>query len=180
MSTATATLRSTGKSGTTGLTLDDLSTMTVDELDALYRAGSMPASFKALNGTPKGRMLAIRGVDKTFLFSPITAFSKLSLFPWDGKSFNATSDTTGDGINRINLLAQLNWFPFKTRIEPSVIDGKDCIYLDYEQPGNPFFIAKIRDELREVAPGLFLGPAMWKTGKSSAELVLWFAIDTTR
>ncbi len=75
MSTATATIGSTGKSGTTGLTLDDLSAMTVDQLDALYRAGSMPASFKALNGTPKGRMLAIRGIDKTFLFSPITAFS---------------------------------------------------------------------------------------------------------
>ena len=162
------------------LTLDDLSALNVDELDALYRQGRMPASFKALNRTSKGRMLAIRNLDRTFLFSPISAFSKLSLFPWDGKSFNATSDSTGDGINRINLLAKLNWFPFKTRVEASVIDGKDCIYLDYEQPGNPFFIAKIRDELREVAPGLFLGPAMWKTGNNSAELVLWFAIDTTR
>lgn len=173
MTIATATLHS-------GLTLDDLSAMNVDELDALYRKGTLPASFKALDGTPKGRMLAIRGLDKTFLFSPIAALSKLSLFPWDGKSFTSTSATTGEGINRINLMTKLNWFPFKTRIEPSVIDGKDCIYLDYEQPGNPFFIAKIRDELREVSPGLFLGPAMWKTGKDSAELVLWFAIETTR
>lgn len=160
------------------LTLDDLSALNVDELDALYRAGTLPASLKALNGTPKGRMLAIRGLDKTFLFAPISAFSKLSVFPWDGKSFKASNDTAGEGINRINLLARMDWFRFKTRIEPSVIDGKDCIYLDYEQPGNPFFIARIRDELREVAPGLFLGPALWKTGKGGAALVLWFAIDT--
>lgn len=174
MTTATAHLHHTD------LTLDDLSAMNVDELDALYREGTMPASFSALDGTPKGRMLAIRGIDKTPLFGAVTAFSKLSLFPWDGKSFTSTSARTGDGINRINLVGKLNWFPFKTRIEPSVIDGRDCIYLDYEQPGNPFFIAKIRDELREVAPGLFLGPAMWKTGKDSAALVLWFAIDTNQ
>ena len=172
MTTATADLHHSH------LTLDDLSAMHVDELDTLYREGTMPSSFSALDGQPKGRMLAIRGLDKTPLFSPITAFSKFSLFPWDGKSFKSTSASTGEGINRINLVGKLNWFPFKTRIEPSVIDGKDCIYLDYEQPGNPFFIAKIRDELREVAPGLFLGPAMWKTGSNSAALVLWFAIDT--
>ena len=111
---------------------------------------------------------------------PISAFGKLSLFPWDGKSFKATSDTSGEGINRINLLKKMNWFPFKTRIETSVIDGKDCIYLDYEQPGNPFFIAKIRDELREVEPGLFLGPAMWKTGSTSCALLLWFALDANQ
>jgi hypothetical protein len=162
------------------LTLDILSEKSCDELDALYRSGTMPRSFSALNGTPKGRMLAIRQVDKTPLFGPIGAFSKLSVFPWDGKSFSSTGEKTGEGINRINLVGKFNWFPFKTYVQPSVIDGKDCIYLDYEQPGNPFFIAKIRDELREVSPGLFLGPAMWKTGNGGAALILWFAIDATR
>src|SRR3990167_4931926 len=119
---STATIGSTGIAGTTGLTLDDLSAMTVDELDALYRAGSMPASFKALNGTPKGRMLAIRGIDKTFLFSPITAFSKLSLFPWDGKSFNPPRRPPGGRYKRLNPAEPLDRFSFKTRIEPSVID----------------------------------------------------------
>lgn len=163
------------------LTLNDLSEMNVAELDNLYRQGIMPATFKALNGTPKGRMLAIRGVDKTPLFGPINFFSKASIFPWDGKSFKAINDNQGTGINRINLtVLKQNWFPFNTEVQPSVIDGKDCIYLDYDLPENPWFIRKIRDELREVSPGLFLGPAMWKTGNNSASLVLWFAIDTTQ
>lgn len=162
------------------LTLDDLSEKSASELEALYRGGTLPRNFSALNGTPKGRMLAIRHVDKTPLFGPIGAFSKLSVFPWDGKSFKATGERTGEGINRINLVGKFNWFPFKTYVQPSVIDGRDCIYLDYEQPGNPFFIARIRDELREVSPGLFLGPAMWKTGNGGAALILWFAIDTTQ
>jgi hypothetical protein len=36
----------------------------------------------------------------------------------------------------------------------------------------------IRDELREVAPGLFLGPAMLDTKNSPPKLVLFFACDT--
>lgn len=176
MSTATATAGFSYP----GLTLDSLSDKSVDALEGIYREGKMPRSFAALNGTPKGRMLAVRHVDKTLLFGPLSAISKLSVFPWDGKSFSSTSDSTGDGINRINLVGKFNWFPFKTYVVPSVIDGKDCIYLDYEQPGNPWFIGKIRDELREVAPGLFLGPAMWKTADGGASLVLWFAIDTGR
>lgn len=164
-----------------GLTLNDLSEKSVAELDSLYRHGTMPVSFKSLNGTPKGRMLAIRGIDKTPLFGPISMFSKASVFPWDGKSFNAINDQQGTGINRINLtVLKQSWFPFNTRVETSVIDGKDCIYLDYDLPENPWFIRKIRDELREVSPGLFLGPAMWKDNQGGASLVLWFAIDTTQ
>lgn len=163
------------------LILDDLSAMSISELDNLYRQGTMPASFKVLDGTPKGRMLAIRGLDKTPLFKPIRFFSKARVFPWDGKNFTAINDIQGTGINRINLIVlKQNWFPFNVRVEPSVIDGKDCIYLDYNLPENPWFIRKIRDELRAVAPGLFLGPAMWKTGDNSASLVLWFAIDTNQ
>ena len=46
MTTATASLHS-------GLTLDDLSAMNVDELDALYRQGTLPASLNGLTmGTP--------------------------------------------------------------------------------------------------------------------------------
>ena len=50
MTTATATLHS-------GLTLDDLSAMNVDELEALYREGTLPASFKALDGTQREKAL---------------------------------------------------------------------------------------------------------------------------
>ena len=38
-------------------------------------------------------------------------------------------------------------------------------------------IRQIHDEIREVSPGLFLGPAMWKT-KAAPAFVLWFALDT--
>jgi hypothetical protein len=51
-----------------------------------------------------------------------------------------------------------------------------CIVLDYEQPENPWPVRQIHDELREVAPGLFLGPAMWRT-KNQPVLLFFFGAD---
>ncbi|MCE5291227.1 MAG: hypothetical protein LLG14_18595 [Nocardiaceae bacterium] len=161
------------------LTLDDLSAKSFEELDALYRAGSVPADIGVLDNKPKGRMLAVRGVDKTPLAGLLSLASKLPVFPWDGKTLTAGDESSGVGINRIGLGVTMDWFPFATRVQPSVIDGADTIVLDYEQPGNPWFIRKIHDELREVAPGMFLGPAMWKRGDNDPANVLWFALDAT-
>jgi hypothetical protein len=67
-------------------------------------------------------------------------------------------------------------FPFDTRFGASAIDGKPALILDYDLSVNPPYIRHIHDEIREVSPGLFLGPAMWKTAKDKV-LVLWFALD---
>jgi hypothetical protein len=159
-------------------TLDDLAALSSDELDRLYREAPAPTGVERLAGRPKGRMLAVRGTDGTPLFGFLRALASSQGFPWDGKTFERLDPEEGEGINRIKLLAQrFDWFPFRTRLEPSVVDGRPCVYLDYEQPGNPFFIAKIRDEIREVASDLWLGPAMVKTGPRSAAHVLWFAVD---
>lgn len=124
-------------------------------------------------------MLAVRGIDVTPLAFPMRTVAGASLFPWGGKSFNASSAKKGTGINRLKLgMLKRDCFPFKTVEDVSAIDGNACIYLDYDLPENPWFIRKIRDELREVSPGLFLGPAMWKEDTGGAILVLWFAIDT--
>lgn len=160
-------------------TLDDLSEKSFEELEALYRSGKVPASLAILDNKPKGRMLAVRGIDKTPLSGLISKAAKLPVFPWDGKTLTSADDTSGVGINRIGIGKTMDWFKFDTRIQPSVIDGNDCIVLDYEQPSNPWFIRKIHDELREVSPGMFLGPAMWKKGANEAANVLWFALDAT-
>lgn len=160
-------------------TLDDLSSMSFESLEALYRAGSVPADLAVLDNKPKGRMISVRGVDKTPFSGLVRLLSKLPVFPWDGKTLTADDAKTGQGINRIQFGVSMDWFPFATRVQPSVIDGNDTIALDYEQPGNPWFVRKIHDELREVSPGMFLGPAMWKRGESQPANVLWFALDAT-
>jgi hypothetical protein len=162
------------------LDLDALGAMKGEELAEIYRRGTVPKDLSEVSGEPIGRMLAIRGVEKIGpVFGLVRRFAALrSVFPWEGKTFGAKTAERGTGINRVHFGAlRMRWFPFETRVEPSVVDGAPCIYLDYAQPGNPWFIAKIRDEIREVAPGLFLGPAMWKDGHGGAAHVLWFAVD---
>lgn len=156
-------------------TLDELAALDVAALTAVYRGGTVPASIHALDGNPTCRMLGIRGLDRGVAGGAIRTLARAGWFPWAGKSFAAESDAAGNGINRVRLAGGKRWFPFTTRVDPSAIDGAPCILLDYDHAVNPKPIRMIRDELREVSPGLFLGPAMLDTGTAPARLVLFFA-----
>ena len=158
------------------LDLDALAAMDVAALGALYAKGTTPAGVDALAGHPRGRMLAVRTLDGRRRGRAIAGLARVGWFPWGGKSFSG-GGTTGRGVNRVHLGGRHELFPFHTCIRPSVVDGAPCIALDYDLPDNPGFIRAIHDEVREVAPGLYLGPAMWKT-KTSPAFVLWFALDT--
>ena len=67
-------------------------------------------------------------------------------------------------------------FVFSTRIGSSLIDGKPAVILGYDRPENPFFIRAIHDEIREVAPNLWVGPAMLKR-KTGAQTLLYFGLS---
>ena len=82
----------------------------------------------------------------------------------------------GQGINRINLLGKRRWFPFGTRFDASFLDGEPTFVLDYARPGNPPFIRQIVDEVREVAPGLYVGPAALSIG-GKPRPILFFAVS---
>jgi hypothetical protein len=160
-------------------TLDTLAAMSFAELEALYRAAPAPASMKHADGALRGRMLAIKGVERGLRGRFVRRFAASRSFVWEGKTFKATDDARGHGHNRIavkNVLGRQNLFPFETRIDRSEIDARPTLVLDYELAVNPPYIRKVHDEIRELAPGLFLGPAMWKTRKGPVT-VLWFALD---
>ncbi len=176
--TATATV-SPISSATEPLTLDALAHLDAAALAQVYDKGTVPPSLAVLDGAPRGRMLASAGpLGRGPVADGIRRFSASRIFPWAGKSFTSASPTEGTGVNRVRLAGTREWFPFATRVEASAVDGKPAIILDYDQPKNPAPIRRIHDELREVAPGLFLGPAMWKAGDGK-RLLLWFAIDQT-
>jgi hypothetical protein len=176
--TATATV-SPITSSPEPLTLDGLAALDSASLGQVYEQGRVPASFSTLDGEPRGRMLASVGpLGRGRPAGAVRRLAASKVFPWAGKSFSSSSATEGAGINRVRLGKTREWFPFATRVENSAIDGKPTIVLDYDKPENPRVIRRIHDELREVAPGLFLGPAMWKA-KDGKKLLLWFAIDKT-
>ena len=82
----------------------------------------------------------------------------------------------GEGINRVTFFGQRRWFPFGTRFEASFLDGEPAFVLDYARPGNPPLIKSIVDEVREVAPKLYMGPAALKVS-GRARPILFFAVS---
>jgi hypothetical protein len=160
-------------------TLDTLAAMSFTELEALYRTATVSSSIRNADGALRGRMLAIKGLERGPIGRWLRRFAGSRSFMWAGKTFAARDDQRGDGHNRIVLsgvLGRQNLFPFETRIDRSEIDARPALVLDYDLAVNPPYIRKIHDEIREVSPGLFLGPAMLK-GKTGPTTVLWFALD---
>ncbi len=154
--------------------LDDLAALKPDALAALYQSAVTPA-VPALDGDLVGRMLAVP-VLPSWMFGLLRRFAAWRLFPWRGKSFTARDAGRGDGINRVfGDRRPRRWFRFETFLSPSRAGAFDAFQLDYDNPDNPGPIRAIKDEVREVAPGLYLGLAylMWR---KQARLILYFGL----
>ena len=130
---------------------EQLLKMSKAELDALFRASE---SGPVPNGAAQG----------TALIAPGTAFNPevaefVKLFAWQGKTFDAAAGTL---LNRVSPLG-VNAIHGNVYIGPSWLDEKPCVVLDYSKTST---IAHwIRDELREVAPKLYLGIVFWERVK---------------
>lgn len=156
-------------------TLDDLAAQDFETLGAVYARGSV-APLEILDGDPVGRMLTMAWAPRPGRrFRFVSRLARSGRFPWGGKSFVSKASDRGQGVNRVRLDRLRRWYPFETFVGPSVVDGEPCIVLNYDLPENPFFIRAIHDEVREVSPGVFLGPAMLKR-RADHQLVLWFAL----
>jgi hypothetical protein len=147
-------------------------------LDELYRMARTPA-VAALNGDLVGRMLAVP-VLPGWMAGALRRFAAWRGFPWRGKSFIARDDAGGEGINRVfGDRNPRRWFPFLTFIARSRAGAFDALQLDYDNPRNPRLIRAIKDEVREVAPGLYLGLAyfIWR---NEPRLILYFGLARPR
>jgi len=156
--------------------LDDLVYLEHDELRALYEGARAPA-IGDLSGPLRGRMLAVPALPDLITSLP-RAWARTQRFPWRGKTFTPRTADAGDGINRV-VSDRVSLFRFTTRIAPSRHDRAPALELDYDHRENPFFIRAIEDEVRTIAPGLWLGQAWLRVGAQKT-FVLWFALTDRR
>lgn len=140
------------------LDLAHLQTLTPDELDELFRqspAGAIP------DGEADGVVLLASGTDLTGPLSKL-----IHLVGWKGKVFDRGK---GELLNRISPVG-LEAVRAKVYKEASWLDQKETIVLDYSKTS---LVAQwIRDEIREVSPGVYLGLVFWERSK-----ILHFALD---
>lgn len=177
MATSAETSTSTSASTSANVrTLDDLARLGPAELRRLYREARTPR-IEDLEGPLAGRMLAVPAVSG---FPVIPALlrrfaSSGSAFPWQGKTFKTLAPGRGEGSNRV-LGDRFSWFRFETSVGRSRAGDFDAVHLDYDLPENPALIRAIKDEVREVAPGLWLGLAYVKLGRAY-HLALFFGLE---
>jgi hypothetical protein len=137
--------------------VSDLLDMPEKELEKLFRkspSGEIP------DGEADGTVLVAPG---TNLSNP--AAKLLHVVVWKGKVFDREK---GELLNEVGPLG-LKAFRAKVYKEASWFDGKEAIILDYSKTS---LVAQwIRDEIREVAPRLYLGLVFWEREK-----ILHFAL----
>jgi hypothetical protein len=131
--------------------------MSSDELDALFRS-SEPGAIP--RGEADGTVLVATG---SKLAEPAEKLAHLLV--WQGKVFDPEK---GELLNEIGPFG-FKAVRAKVYKEPSWLDGKETIVLDYSKTS---LIAHwIRDEIREVSPGLYLGLVYWERAR-----ILHFAL----
>jgi hypothetical protein len=153
--------------------LDELLDLDAHALDQLYRRATVPA-LTALEGRLRGRMLAWPDAPAP-VAAVLRALGRSNRFPWRGKTFTAHGASSGEGANRV-FLDRLELFRFSTSIGPSRSGGGAALLIDYDRPQNPFFIRALKDELRELRPGVYLGQG-WLVTRSAARLLLYFGLQ---
>jgi hypothetical protein len=159
-------------------TLDALAEMDCASLESLF-ASADAFPMVALLGHPRGRVLAMPGLDRGVAAHALRVLHARSWWPWEGKSFAVRpGETEGCGTNRVLWPRRTGVFPFRTYQVASVVDGEPCFAIDYEVPENPERVRGIYDEVRRVDTDLFLGRGMRRRKNGDRALVLWFALDT--
>ncbi len=140
-------------------TLDDLVALSAPQLDQLYRQsgpGPMPT------GKVHGRALY---PDARFP----RARSNAARVAWQGKVFDPSTSTA------INRFFGVRAVKGNVYTGPSWLDGNPSMILDYE--GTSKVYGNYRDEIRQVAPGLYLG-LMYDRTTSPMSLKMYFAFDS--
>ena len=157
--------------------VDALLGMSLRQLQVLYEDARCP-ELSAISGECKGRMLAVTGWGNRFpLHGMLHSFASTGIFPWKGKNFTPLSEVDGEGINRtLSNRFPLQLFGFTTSIDKSLHDYQPAYILDYDQPKNPGFIRRIRDEIRQISSEVFLGQA-WLKVSDSYHLALYFGLE---
>lgn len=123
-----------------------------EELDEVYlnsEAGNIPS------GDTLGTAIVTGS-----LFPKTLAFIARG-FAWQGKVFDLFPPDQQNGIllNKITPFS-LSFIVAKVYKDKSWMDGKETIVIDYSKTS--FFAKLIRDEIREVQPGVYLGKVWWR------------------
>ena len=136
-----------------------LAEMSPDKLDTLFResgAGDIPV------GKTQGAVLIAPGTEVAW-----PAKRLIQWLVWRGKVFNPQKEDLLNVVGPFGIKA----VRAKVYKDPSWFDQKETIVLDYSKTSR--IAQKIRDEIREVSPGVYLGLVFWGRNR-----ILYFTLTS--
>lgn len=136
---------------TPNISFQDLLKKSQRELDDLFQA-AQPGPIP--EGDSQGQAIVCPG---SFWSKLIARF--VHHLGWQGKVFTKNAD--GHEATLVNKIGPAGTPLIVARVyyTESWLDGKKCIILDYSKTS--LFARRIRDEIREIAPRLYLGKVWW-------------------
>ena len=129
------------------VTVPEMLKMSQTQLDDLFTqspVGEIP------KGEAKGTAIVAPGTTYT---QDIANF--INHFAWQGKVFDPAKGVLRNKISPFGLNAIIA----KVYKNSSWMDKKECIVLDYSETS--LIAKKVRDEIREIEPGFYLGIVFW-------------------
>ena len=121
--------------------LEDLRGLSGEQLHELFTRAEIG---RPLLGVARGRLLYL--TDPKFPRLKV----RLANMVWRGKAVQE------DGYFTNRWIGNVNWIDSHWAIGPSWVDGRPAVVMEYA-PGTPLF-EPMHDEIREIAPGLYMGP----------------------
>jgi hypothetical protein len=148
------------RQGDVMLTATDLTALPGSKLDELFcaaPAGDIPT------GIGRGQALIAAG---SFACGPLVGFVRL--LAWRGKVFDDNGGTL------LNLIGPFGNRAINAEVYAGVsrLDGRPCIVLDYSKTSR--VAGWVRDEIREVAPGVYLGVVFVRSRRAPLRFSLQF------
>lgn len=95
---------------------------------------------------------------------------------WMGKTF-AAAENTGRNVFEKNGV-RTEKYPFKTYVTKGLRDPElQVLAIDYDIPGNSFWLKWVLDEIVETAPGTYLGKAHLRILPGIPFTITFFRLD---
>lgn len=97
---------------------------------------------------------------------------------WQGKAFRPVDGETGRGYNTFLKSGQVvQRYPMMTLVAPSRFDGRPAYQLVYRHFESLCGDINMVDEVRRVAPGLYLGIGTWGFTQAQRQVPLPFMLE---
>ncbi|WP_372811043.1 hypothetical protein [Litorivivens sp.] len=148
------------------------------ELADLYRNAPESVSLEPLDYAGLCRGMSLVGFRRGFLAQWLRRRARSARFIWRGKRFKSVDAQLGYGINELLFVRRFRALRFQARIAQSIVDGRQCIAIDYNYTDNknPWFQRPMYDELREVRDGLYMGPVTYRFPFGRRRVLCYFAV----